>query len=70
MSRFDLLGRLPRPEDDFGETDADRAVMIDLRIPEVFIRQMAHPLHRLIELKAAFLELQQQLFQSFLIHKN
>jgi hypothetical protein len=31
---------------------------------------MAHPLQRLIKFEAPFLELQQQLFQSFLIHKN
>ena len=45
-------------------------MMIDLRVAQVFIRQMAHPLQRLIKFDATFLELQQQLFQSFFIHNN
>jgi hypothetical protein len=45
-----VIHRFTCAEDNFGNSVAKRAVMVDIGEPQIFERQMAHPMQRRIDI--------------------
>jgi hypothetical protein len=67
--RADLLAGLAHPEHDLGHTDAQRAMMIDVREAEIRERQIAQRVERAIDPDFASAHPLEQAAQGRLVHR-